>query len=141
MEKIEENIFIVNRYISKNLVTPGPDVPYINPGSRYLLAILYKHGTCTMSDLSKSMNMPKPNVTPIVDRLCADHLVLRLPDEHDRRIVNVKLTQEGEALTRKIKESIRDQIKLKLSILSDDKKQKLTQSLQEVIDILSTIID
>ncbi|QTD37516.1 MarR family transcriptional regulator [Polaribacter batillariae] len=43
-----------------------------------------------------------PNATRLMDKLCEKNLIERIRCEHDRRVVYVKITQEGLALLSKI---------------------------------------
>ena len=36
-----------------------------------------------------------PNATRLMDKLCAKHLIKRLPSEHDRRVVKIEITKQG----------------------------------------------
>ncbi|WP_323037607.1 MarR family transcriptional regulator [Pararhodobacter sp.] len=49
----------------------------------------------TMSELSRALLVSNGNATAIVDRLEREGLVLRVPMETDRRIVQVTLTEDG----------------------------------------------
>jgi MarR family transcriptional regulator, 2-MHQ and catechol-resistance regulon repressor len=56
----------------------------------------------TFIELSRLLLVTSGNLTGIVDRLEARHLVRRVPDEVDRRVVRIKLTEKGRALTRQM---------------------------------------
>jgi DNA-binding MarR family transcriptional regulator len=56
----------------------------------------------TFIELSRLLLVTSGNLTGIVDRLEARHLVRRVPDESDRRVVRVRLTEKGRALTRQM---------------------------------------
>ncbi|WP_417875861.1 MarR family winged helix-turn-helix transcriptional regulator [Winogradskyella sediminis] len=36
-----------------------------------------------------------PNATRLMDKLCAKHLIKRLPSEYDRRVVKIEITKQG----------------------------------------------
>ena len=48
-----------------------------------------------MSELSKRLEMPKPNVTKLIDKLIELKFVIRINDENDRRVIFIKLTKDG----------------------------------------------
>lgn len=56
----------------------------------------------TFVELSRLLLVTSGNLTGIVDRLEAQGLVKRQPGQHDRRIVRVKLTPKGRAMTRRM---------------------------------------
>lgn len=49
----------------------------------------------TVSEISSKVNRNKSNVTPIIDFLVSKDIVERIPDDRDRRIIRVKLTEKG----------------------------------------------
>lgn len=53
----------------------------------------------TFVELSRLLLVTSGNLTGIVDRLEQQRLVQRLPDEHDRRVSRVALTERGRRLT------------------------------------------
>lgn len=62
----------------------------------YCIQLLREHGdTMTMSELARSTHSPKQQVTKTVDRLTECGFAERVADPSDRRIVRLKLTQEG----------------------------------------------
>nr|MBR4279480.1 winged helix-turn-helix transcriptional regulator [Clostridia bacterium] len=60
----------------------------------------------TIGDISASLGIAKPNITPLLDALHERGVLERCRNEKDRRIVNVRLLPEGQALARCLKESI-----------------------------------
>lgn len=62
-----------------------------------VMAALWRHpDPMTMTELSRWLLVSNGNVTAVVDRLEADGLVTRQPNEADRRTVRVTLTQDGQ---------------------------------------------
>lgn len=53
-------------------------------------------GQLRMKELAEKMGTTTGSLTVLVDRLVRSGLVLREPDEHDRRSIKVRLTPEGE---------------------------------------------
>ena len=53
-----------------------------------------------VSEISKQLNVTTPSVTPILNKLEQHGLVTRKIDEHDRRVIQVTLTNEGESLAK-----------------------------------------
>ncbi|HZJ83355.1 MAG TPA: MarR family transcriptional regulator [Clostridia bacterium] len=49
----------------------------------------------TISDISNRVNRKNSNVTPIIDFLVSKAIVERFPDEKDRRVIRVILTDHG----------------------------------------------
>ncbi|MNW46148.1 putative HTH-type transcriptional regulator YusO [compost metagenome] len=55
----------------------------------------------TVSEISSMMGVTSPTVTPLVRGLEDQGLVIRYNDNEDRRLVRMKLTEKGDAITRK----------------------------------------
>ena len=61
-----------------------------------LMAQLERHPKgLRMGELSKRMMVTGGNITGITDQLEQEKLVVRVPDERDRRVYTVKLTSDG----------------------------------------------
>ncbi len=110
------------------------------PGCMHVLGWLKSKGQpVSMSDLASASLISRPNLTTMVDRLCADGLVERLADVHDRRIVNVALTEKGEELMKQHKEHAVTFIASRLSLLEDEELEKLKRAMDDMIEVLEVI--
>lgn len=65
----------------------------------HVIAMLEAEGTLTMSDLAEAIDVSLPSATGLVSRMEERGLVERLRDSADRRVVHVRLTEAGRALT------------------------------------------
>ena len=108
-------------------------------GQVALLFILDKVGRSPMSELGKFLLVSKPNITFLVDRLVEDGLVKRVPDESDRRVIYVHLTDKGKQFVQSKKEQALAMIAEKLSTLDDLDLNDLGKSLDRVIAVLSKL--
>lgn len=111
------------------------------PGHMYVLGWLMSKGggPVSMTDLASASYVSKPNLTTMVDRLCADGLVERSADVNDRRVVNVVLTEKGRGLMIRHKEEIAAFLEDRLSLLGDAELEKLKHALDDITDILRVI--
>lgn len=64
----------------------------------HLLLLLQTEGTLSMSRLADFLDVSLPNATGIVGRMEERGLVQRVHDDHDRRIVQVRLSPAGLAV-------------------------------------------
>jgi DNA-binding MarR family transcriptional regulator len=62
-----------------------------------MAALAREENGMTMTELSRRLMVSNGNVTGIVDRLVAEHYVLRQAPAEDRRSFNVRLTPKGAA--------------------------------------------
>jgi DNA-binding MarR family transcriptional regulator len=106
----------------------------------FVLGSLKRHGILSMSDIGKCLSMPKPHITVIVDKLIEEKYVERKSDPHDRRIVNILITEKGLADFEEIKLAVSETLKSKLSLLNEDELEILATASQSVKDILISIL-
>ncbi len=89
------------------------------------------HG-CAMVDLSRLLLTDKSNVTGIVDRLERLGLVTRTTDTHDRRVILITLTPEGQQLRDRVDKQHNARIRDLLSVAH-------AEPLHSVLDYLQAI--
>ncbi len=110
------------------------------PGFMHVLGWLKSKGQpVSMTDLAAASFISKPNLTTMVDRLCADGLVERSSDVNDRRIVNVALTKKGKDFLCRHKAEVAEFIESRLSLLDDAELEKLKHALDDLADIMHII--
>lgn len=60
-----------------------------------VLVMLDHRGSLSITEISQSFGIAKPNITPLVDRLIEEGLVMRERNSADRRVVNVVICEKG----------------------------------------------
>jgi len=140
IDMIAENMLSIHPLLFKSITKPLRNQTSITPGGMYVLGTLKRHGTLSMTDIGKYLSMPKPHVTVIVDKLIEEGYVERQSDPKDRRIVNILLTEKGSADFESIKLAVSENLKVKLSLLSDEDQEILATASKQVKDILITIL-
>ena len=80
------------------------------PFSHIQILVMLSKGDITIGDISATLGIAKPNITPLLDNLSERGLVERLRGTGDKRIVNVHLTEEGSRLLRDFHEAVAEQI-------------------------------
>jgi len=68
----------------------------------HALLALPAEGAMSMHELSSAMNLAGSTMTRVVDQLVIKELAERAPDEEDRRIVRVTLTQRGREVRKEV---------------------------------------
>ncbi|MBQ8555627.1 MAG: winged helix-turn-helix transcriptional regulator [Clostridia bacterium] len=81
------------------------------PFSHIQIMVMLSGGSMSISEISASLGIAKPNITPLLDSLRERGLLERVRSEKDRRIVNVHLLPEGEAMAAEIRQSISKQVR------------------------------
>ena len=80
------------------------------PFSHIQILVMLSSGDITIGDISSTLGIAKPNITPLLDALTERGLVERIRGTGDKRIVNVHLTEEGHKMIRQIHQAIGSQI-------------------------------
>lgn len=80
------------------------------PFSHIQILCMLSDREMTIGEISTSLGIAKPNITPLLDALSERGVLERCRSEKDRRIVNVRLLPEGQDLAGKLRESIADQV-------------------------------
>ncbi len=79
-----------------------------------ILFALKKEGKINMSSLGRKLEMQKPNVTVFVDKLIAEGLAERVPQENDRRVILIGLTETGSRFIQKLTGNVKALLKSKI---------------------------
>jgi len=140
IDLIAENLITIHPLLYKSISKPLRNQSSITPGGMFVMGTLKRHGTLSMSDIGKCLAMPKPHVTVIVDKLIEEGYVERQSDPKDRRIVNILITGKGVTDFETIKQSVSENLKSKLLLLSEDELEILSNATQQVKEILITIL-
>ena len=140
IDKIIENLIYLHPLLSKSLTRSIRAKTNLNPGSLYILGMLSKYDLLSMSEIGCKLSMPKPHVTAQVDKLIAEEMVERLFDPHDRRIINIRMTQKGKDDFKSIKQEVSLDMRGRIEKLDIQKLNTLSDSTQLVRDILSEIM-
>ncbi|MFH1151367.1 MAG: MarR family transcriptional regulator [Actinomycetota bacterium] len=77
----------------------------LRPPQAAFLAFMHQTGPLRMSDLSRFANITSSVATRFVERLEDRGMVERVPDEHDRRVVLVRLSDEGKSIAEHLLET------------------------------------
>ncbi|WP_308636779.1 MarR family winged helix-turn-helix transcriptional regulator [Paenibacillus silvisoli] len=84
------------------------------------------------SELSAIMNVASPTLTQTVNVLTARGLLERSADPADRRVVRIKLTDEGIRMTGMAKEAMHAKMTALIDHLGDDRAKLLVELLNDV---------
>ena len=137
---IAENLVSIHPLLYKSISKPLRTETSITPAGMFVLGRLKRHGILSMSEIGKYLSMPKSHITVIVDKLIEEGCVERQSDPHDRRIVNILITEKGLIYFEEIKLAISETLKSKLKLLSSDELEILAVASQQVKDILIKIL-
>ena len=103
-------------------------------GQLECLHTINRLGSPSMSELSLERDLPPSSVTGTIDRLVAAGRVQREDDPDDRRVVRVRLTEQGRQERERHHQLRRERVVELLSALSDEELQQLHGSLSLIIE-------
>ena len=84
----------------------------VPPSQMFVLMILEEEKMCTLSVLSKKLNVSPPTISGLINRLVKRGYVKRCQDKQDGRVVNVSLTKSGNILIKYFRKNILEKWKL-----------------------------
>ena len=98
IDEIFDGMFSVIPTFRKKIYKIGNDLlanKEISMAHVKLILMLKNEGACKMTDLGKLLQVSKPNITALVDKLVELDMVKRTFDENDRRVIHIELTDKG----------------------------------------------
>lgn len=104
-----------------------------------VMAALNHHGKLTMTGIGIHLQLPKPQITTLIDKLVADDLVERSNDENDRRVIYIQLTTLGKEKFSEIKDLMSESLRAALTELEHDSLIQLQESSSVVAKVLLQI--
>ena len=96
----------------------------------HLMTLLETHGPLPMSRVAELLGCGLPTATGIVSRMEERRLVERQHDAEDRRVVTLRLADEGAAEIRELQLTRRQRMATALAHLSDSERQQLLLSVR-----------
>lgn len=116
-----------------------PEINLTLPQMVTLFAIR-EAGVCRMSELAEITQQSAGTLTGIVDRLIDEHLVGRVRDVEDRRVVQVMLTRQGEQRLALVEAARRADMDRILARFSLEQLRDLEHLLQLLLDGINELI-
>ena len=108
-----------------------------------LFSMLYidKRKEVTMSELVEYINTPMSTATGIIDRLVKNGYVKRERSETDRRIVVLRLTEEGLRFIKELKDMIYEYLGMAIKDLTEEEKQFMARIVLKILNNLQNRAD
>jgi len=136
-ETLSQTLIRVLRHIGR-VQWYGRMVEGCTYGESILLYVILRHLRMhqrgpKVSELGSLLRVRTPSVTQMINGLEARGLVEREPDPEDRRVVRVRLTDEGLRVTRGAEGSMRKEMEGLIERLGEERTRLLVELLGEVI--------
>ncbi|KNF08344.1 transcriptional regulator [Gottschalkia purinilytica] len=103
----------------------------------FTMLIVDRHGEVIMSNIANSLNISMSTATGIVDRLVSKNYLKRERSTNDRRIVVIKLSQEGKEIISNLKDTLNHYISNIYETLTDEEVKLLSKIILKVIRVFS----
>lgn len=114
----------------------------LTPPQIMVAGVLCNKKSMKISEISEKINLSNSTVSGIVDRLEKIHVVRRVRDEKDRRVVRVELTEEFGKINVDFQDKIKNYFEELLKDCSEENTKKIIdglETLKEVLEGKSTI--
>jgi len=145
LDNVAEDLFsippLIGRSIRRKLLKTALTSMHedISPAHFEIMKTLEEAGTLHVTEIGERLQIPRPQMTRLIDRLASLDMVERETDPTDRRTINITPTGEGITLFREHDRLIKDAIKTTLSRLTDEDLEELSASLRKLRDIFSKL--
>lgn len=138
MNNITDNLLDLLAHIQNKLLNPNEMVKgnIMPPSHMRVIFYLSKKKTMSVSRVAKCLDISKPNMTPIIDKLISEGFVHRYPDPKDRRKINIELTEKADALLKEKKLQIKSNLANRLSSLEEEDLKKLSSLVNDMNEII-----
>jgi len=101
-----------------------------------VMRYMHKRDRCTSSELADSFCVGKSSVTAIINRLFDKNLIERLPDEKDRRVTYLRLTEAGLRLSEEMEDRIRELLSGYLQHFEKDEALRFIDTYEKLARVL-----
>lgn len=142
VEAISRNLYAALPLLPKRLVrVEAITHEFGMPFSHIQIICMLSDKEMTIGEISASLGIAKPNITPLLDALCSRGLLERVRSVQDRRIVNVHLLPQGELLAERLQECIAQQVVGWPKSFSHSDIKRLNNALAYLIEIGSRLAE
>ena len=100
-----------------------------------ILMCLSEHENMSVTQLSKHTGIAMPNITPIIDKLCALEYVNRHHSKNDRRMVEISILPKGLECIKRIKSSIAHHTFHLDSSFTESQLNRLNNALTTIVEL------
>ena len=101
-----------------------------------IMKTLQEAGTLHIAEIGERLQIPRPQMTRLIERLVRLKIVVRQMDAIDRRLINIVLTGRGRKMLEKHDRLIKGSVREKLSCLTSEELHELSVSLRKLRDVL-----
>jgi DNA-binding MarR family transcriptional regulator len=111
----------------------------ITPLQFEIMRLLEEVGTLHIAEIGEKLQIARPQMTHLIDKLQDLGMVERQIGTADRRTINIVLTGQGKNTLKEHDSRIRNAIRETVSCLTDEELEDLSDSLRKTRDVLSKL--
>ncbi|HEY96157.1 MAG TPA: MarR family transcriptional regulator [Dehalococcoidia bacterium] len=127
----------ISRKLIKTVVTSFKED--IAPPHFQIMKLLEEVGTLHVAEIGERLQIARPQMTHLIDRLVELDIVERETNEEDRRMLNIKLKNKGKTIIKERDKQVINATREVLSRLTDDELEQLSMSLNNIKEIFSKL--
>ncbi|EOR19930.1 MULTISPECIES: MarR family transcriptional regulator [Clostridium] len=141
MLEISDNLFNLmiqfhNKLMNPNEMTKRVSIP---PSHMKVIFYLSRKKFMSVSDVAKCLDISKPNMTPIIDKLISEGYVYRYTNPDDRRKLNIELTEKAYEFLKERENAMKSILLEKISSLDDENLNKLNSLVKDLNEIIVSL--
>lgn len=106
-------------------------------GQPEILEYLSKHGDCSQKELADSLGVTPASIATSLKRMSKENFIERTPDENDRRINRLKITEKGDKIRLEGRKNCDKVDKIMFSGFSDEEIAAFSDMLSRITENLS----
>jgi len=111
----------------------------ITPLQFEIMRLLDEVGTLHIAEIGEKLQIARPQMTHLIDKLEDLGMVERQMGTADRRTINILLTGQGKNTLKEHDTRVRSAIREALSCLTDQELEEVSDSLRKTRDVLSKL--
>lgn len=127
--------------LNKDLINPHDLMKcFPVPPSHVKVMFYLRHkNSCSISKIAQVLQISKPNMTPIIDKLIQEGLVNRYNDPSDRRILRIELTEKAHDFFKKQEEKVKERLMEKISSLEASDLENLDLTIDKFVTLVDKL--
>lgn len=141
MENVTNNLLNLIFHINNKLFNHSEIVKNntIPPSHMKVLFHLLNIKSTSVSNVAKCLDISKPNMTPIIDKLISEGFVHRYTDPKDRRKFKIELTDKAYKFLEEKKIEMKNNLSERISSLEEDDLINIDYHINEMSKIIKKI--
>ncbi|MFS0725615.1 MarR family winged helix-turn-helix transcriptional regulator [Paenibacillus sp. 1P07SE] len=135
IRRYEQAQFTVNRQLNAMMRDFVPEE--ITVDQYATLRYIHQQRRCTSSELAEVFCVAKSSISAIITRLFDKQLIDRVPDEKDRRVTYLTLTDKGKAISEEMERLIQERLAKYLGAFNHEEARHFINTYEKLALVLT----